>query len=185
MKIKKLSLLIIIPLILLGLIIFFFTQREDIKFQIPFFKPKEIKVKLYFSSKDAKSLVLEEHRIPRLADPLSQAKEILKELIKGPESKDLFPTLPEETQVRAVYFHEDTAYVDFSAELTTKHPGGSCGEIQTIFSIVNTLTINFPKIKYVQILVEGKEVETIAGHIDTTMPFKQNLSLIYQHKKKE
>lgn len=178
MRIKKLVFLIIMAIILIGGGIFLWTQKEKVKITIPFITPKEIVVQLYFSSKDGKYLVKEEHKITKLNDNLQQAKEIINELIKGSKSKDLFPTIPEGTQIRELYFHENTAYLNFSSALIKNHPGGSSAEIHTIFSIVNTLTFNFPKIKYVQILVEGREIETIAGHIDTTMPFKQNLSFI-------
>ncbi len=182
MKSKKLAFLIIIALILTGLGIFLWTQKEEIKLKIPFITPEKMVVKLYFSSKDGMYLVKEEHKIDRLDDRLEQAKAVINALIKGPESKDLFPTVPDGTQLKVLYLHNDIAYVDFSEELITKHIGGSSAEIHTIFSIVNTLTFNFPKIKYVQILVEGKEIETLAGHIDTTMPFKQNRSLLIKNK---
>lgn len=177
MKSKKIIFFIITAIILIGGLVFVFTQKEKIKIKIPFIVPKNIEVELYFSSKDGQYLVKEKTQILKLNDNLSQAKLIINELIKGPKSKELFPTIPEGTQIRELYFHENTAYVDFSDELVKKHPGGSSGEILTIYSIVNTLTSNFQKIKYVQILVEGNEIETIAGHVDTTLPFKPNPSL--------
>ncbi len=172
----KLLLLIIIAFVLIGITVFFLSQKEKPFVKIPFISPKKITVQLYFSSKDGLSLVPEEHQIPRLDDRLKLAKEVINELIKGPASANLFPTIPQQTQLRALYFHKDTAYIDFSIELVKNHPGGSSGEITTIFSIVNTLTSNFPEIKYVQFLVEGKEIETIAGHIDTTIPFQRRES---------
>lgn len=181
--IKPLGFLVVITIfVLIGTVIFLFTQqKENVKLKIPFITPeKEVVVELYFSSKDGKYLVKEKHTIPELDDNIQQAKKILNELIEGPESKNLFPTIPEGTQLRELYFHENTAYVDFSSELVKNHIGGSSSEIHTIFSIVNTITTNFPKIKYVQILVEGEEIDTIAGHIDTTLPFKQDLSLVQQ-----
>lgn len=168
----KINYLIIIVLVLIGLAVFLNSQKEKPFVKIPFMPTKEMKVKLYFSSKDGLSLVPEEHQIHRLGDRLHLAKEVINELIKGPVSADLFPTIPQQTQLRELYFHKDIAYVNFSIELIKNHPGGSSAEIMTIFSIVNTLTANFPEIKYVQFLVEGKEIETIAGHIDTTMPFR-------------
>lgn len=180
MKIKKLTLFIITLILIVGAI-FFITQKERVKVKFPFITPEKMCVELYFSSKDGRYLVKEERQILKLDNQLKQAKAVINELIKGPKSKTLFPTIPFGTQLNELYLHKDTAYIDFSKELITKHPGGSNGEIHTIFSIVNTVTFNFPKIKYVQILVEGKEIDTIAGHIDTTLPFKQNLLLI-QHR---
>ena len=67
------------------------------------------------------------------------------------------------------------AYVNFSKELQTKHWGGSAGEIMTIWSLVASLTQAEPPesaspISKVQILIEGKTVETLAGHYDISKP---------------
>ena len=61
---------------------------------------------------------------------------------------------------------------------TVQFPGGSTGEILTIYSIVDTLTLNFPEIKDVQILVEGRKKDTIAGHIDITTPLAPDKQII-------
>ena len=43
-----------------------------------------------------------------------------------------------------------------------------------------SLTVNLPAITSVQILVDGHEVETIAGHVDIRRPLVKNLSLLPQ-----
>jgi spore germination protein GerM len=70
------------------------------------------------------------------------------------------------------------AVVNFNKALSKDHPGGSSAEIMTTYSIVNSLTLNFPKIKQIQILVEGKPIETIAGHLSLKQPISPNPSLI-------
>ena len=45
------------------------------------------------------------------------------------------------------------------------------------YAIVNTLT-EFPEIKRVQILVEGKPVTSISGHMDLTEPLTRNETLL-------
>ena len=40
----------------------------------------------------------------------------------------------------------------------------------TVYSLVNTLTDNLPAISAVQILVDGREVDTLAGHVDLRRP---------------
>jgi len=40
----------------------------------------------------------------------------------------------------------------------------------TIYTIVNALTVNVPTIRAVQILIEGREVDTLAGHVDLRRP---------------
>ncbi|RMF87294.1 MAG: hypothetical protein D6736_13125, partial [Nitrospinota bacterium] len=82
--------------------------------------------------------------------------------------------LPARTRVRGVYLDtEGTAYVDFSSALQEDHPGGSWWELLTIYSIVDSLTQNFPEVRRVQLLVEGKEIETLSGHVRTDMPLAE------------
>lgn len=45
------------------------------------------------------------------------------------------------------------------------------------YAITNTLT-EFPEIKKVQILVEGKKVITLSGHMDLEDPLTRNKSLL-------
>lgn len=51
------------------------------------------------------------------------------------------------------------------------------GEALAVAAIVNTLT-EFPQIRQVQILVEGKQVESLAGHVDVSRPLTRNEKLI-------
>ena len=42
-----------------------------------------------------------------------------------------------------------------------------------MFAIVNALTANLADVTSVQILIDGKEVDTLAGHIDLRQPLAQ------------
>ena len=66
--------------------------------------------------------------------------------------------------------------MDFSPEISTGHPGGSKAELLTVYTIVDALTVNLPAIKAVQLLVDGKAVETLAGHVDLRGPLAKNTS---------
>lgn len=134
------------------------------------------RVRLYFAAPTADRLQEEERSISRSASFLDEAKQAVAELIKGPQN-GLAPTLPSGVELRQLYIDgRGVAYVDFSKDLQAKHPGGSNGELLTIYSIVNTLTANFDQIQRVKILVEGSEVLTLAGHIDTRHPFAPRYS---------
>ena len=129
--------------------------------------PEEmIEVNLYFSDSQAMYLVPEKRKIPQTN---SLAKQVVVELIKGPDSSDLYSTIPEGTRVNEVYIADDIVYVDLSEEVFKNHPGGSSGELMTVYSIVNSLTEISP-IKGVQILVEGNERNSLVGHVDISMP---------------
>jgi germination protein M len=68
--------------------------------------------------------------------------------------------------------------VDITKEASDTHPGGLTQELASIYAVVNSLTQNVEGISQVQILIEGAETETLAGHIDLTKPFREDLSMI-------
>jgi len=68
--------------------------------------------------------------------------------------------------------------VDFSPEFASAHPGGSTTELLTVYTIVNALTTNLPVVTSVQLLVNGKELDTLAGHVDLRRPLTQNLAMV-------
>ena len=180
------SLLIIVVLVIVGYLIFNkfivpvwerYTEKPVITKEVPY-KEEEIKeveplpieemveVNLYFSDSQAMYLIPEKRKISQIPSIVRQA---VNELIKGPENSDFYRTIPEGTQVNEVYIADDIVYIDLSEEIFKNHPGGSSGELMTVYSIVNTLT-EIPPIKGVQILVEGNEMESLVGHIDISMP---------------
>jgi hypothetical protein len=70
------------------------------------------------------------------------------------------------------------AFVDLSGDIVARHPGGSLAEIFTVYSIVNALTVNLPAVTRVQILVDGKEIDTLAGHVDLRHPLAKSLEWV-------
>jgi hypothetical protein len=44
--------------------------------------------------------------------------------------------------------------------------------------VVNSLSTSFPAVKRVQILVEDKPAETLAGHVDLTRPLPPDLTVL-------
>ena len=78
--------------------------------------------------------------------------------------------------MRQIFVAEDgTAFVDLSKEAVTNHRGGSLDELFAVYAIVNAVTVNLPAIKGVQILIDGQEVDTLAGHVDLRHPLTRNL----------
>ena len=152
-------------------------KKVDIKERKVDLKEKKI-VTLFFSEEEGEYLVGERREILKQGDVREQAKETINELIKGPRSK-LIRTLPPRTKLLALQISEKgVAKVDFNKSLSKEHPGGSSTEIMTIYSIVNSLTLNFPQIKGVQILIEGETGESIAGHLILDQPISSKTDLI-------
>jgi len=89
---------------------------------------------------------------------------------------------PRKQASRGVTVKDGTAAIDFDRNLVDLHPGGSASEIMTLYSLTNTVILNVPSVKKVTILIEGKILETIKGHIDTSSPLELNRDLIVENK---
>jgi len=141
-------------------------------------------VTLFFQSPDGEALRAEKRKIFLAETVTDQARQAVRELIDGPRG-DLLPTLPPAAEVRGIYLAADgTAYVDFSQAFVDGHVGGSSGEIDTVFSLVDTLAFNFPEIKRVKILVEGEERATLKQHLDLTRSFLPDMSIVAQDEER-
>jgi spore germination protein GerM len=126
---------------------------------------------IWFASPQEDALVAEKSRVSPGATPAERAKASLQALIAGPKT-DALPTVSAEAKVRELFIDDrGTAYIDFTEALSRDHPGGTWSEMLTIWSIMQTLVANVPEIKQVQILIEGHEVDTLAGHVDIRRPF--------------
>lgn len=135
---------------------------------------KTIALTLYFADGDGEALVAEVRQVPGTS---SIAKTVVQELINGPKEVGNGRTIPEETKLLNLDIINKVAYVNFSRDFVEKHWGGSTGELMTAYSIVNTLT-ELEGIQKVQIMVEGKKIETIVGHLDTSRPIARDESMI-------
>lgn len=133
-----------------------------------------MEVVVYFANPDFTALVGEKRRVVKDERYLER---ILEELLKGPESKDLFSAIPQGTRLNAVFVEGNTAYVDLSAEMAKNQSGGTSQEFLSVYAIVDTLTA-FPGIEQVKILIEGKEAETLCGHIDISEPLRRDERII-------
>jgi len=140
--------------------------------------PNDFPVYVYFADAKNKFLIGEERSGVAPDDPVLFCRLIVEELIKGPQS-NLTVTIPPKTKLRAVYITPDnTAYVDFTEGIAMQDSGGVVSELMTIYSIVNSLILNVSDVDQVKILIEGKEAETLAGHIDIRFPISADMLLI-------
>ncbi len=134
-------------------------------------------INIYFTDEDGLYLKAEKRRVKK-AGIEAEAKDALRQLLNGPQDARLARAVPEGTRLKKFFIKNSTAYVDLSKEVMEKHQGGSEGELQTIYSIVNTVTLNFSEIKEVQIFIEGRTEATLAGHIDISYPLVADRKLI-------
>ena len=135
-------------------------------------------VHLYFADRNSYFLRAEQRVVLHPDDPVGLAGTIVRALIKGPQ-KDLLKTIPANTRLNAIYITPDrTCYVDLSEAVRKNHPGGSKSELLTIYSLVNSLVLNVNEIERVQILIDGNQAPTLAGHVDLEVPVIADMLLI-------
>jgi germination protein M len=136
---------------------------------------KELEINVFFADENATRLVPEKRRAMLGDRGAADAGAIVAELIKGPQSDALLPTIPSGTRLLDAYKVGDMLVLDFTHDIQTNHTGGSTGELLTVYSIVNSLAHNLDGIERVQLLVEGEEMESLAGHLDLKEPLSPNL----------
>lgn len=139
---------------------------------------RKIKARLYYVSMDGTHLTGVDREVSYSEGSTALAQQIVNAQL-APVPAGLVSAIPLGTTLRALYLTDKgDVFVDLSKEVSTAHPGGSLSELLTIYTIVNALTANLPAVKSVQLLVDGKEVDTLAGHIDLRKPFQKNLAII-------
>ncbi len=138
---------------------------------------RRIKARLFYVSPSGR-LTSTEQEVAYGEGTLEQARRIL-EAQFGPAPAPLMSAIPAGTKLKTIFVSDrGEAFVDLSREIQAGHPGGSLNEIATVFTVVNALTVNLPALTAVQILVEGREVETLAGHVDLRRPIQQDLQWV-------
>jgi hypothetical protein len=139
---------------------------------------RRIHALLFYLSDDGTELVESGRDIPYGATPVEQARLIVEAQLQ-PAPGGMTSAIPAGTTMRALFLTaRGEAYVDLSHEIVSGHPGGSLDEALTVFTIVNALTVNLPTVSAVQILVDGKAVDTLAGHIDLRHPLERSLKWV-------
>ena len=139
-------------------------------------------IPLFFVAPDGMSLVVHESELPlSLADDSVTRARIIVEHQLGNAPPPLASPFPPGTELRAIYVTPDgEAFIDLNLDATREHGGGSLDELFTVYALVNALTANVPEISAVQILIDGREVDTLAGHIDLRHPLERNMKWVDQ-----
>ncbi len=135
---------------------------------------RRIKARLFYVAEDGMRLTSVEREVAYGEGTVEQARRLVEAQI-APVGEPLVSAVPAGTTLRAIFVTErGVAFVDVSRELASAHTGGSTDELLTVYAVVNAVTANLPAVKAVQILVDGKQIETLAGHVDLRRPVEQN-----------
>ena len=136
-------------------------------------------VTLYYESPDL-LLTPEKRNVDLPENPAYAMSFVVKELLKGSANAAVPRLFPADTVVRGAYLLPDgTAFVDVGGPTLTQGWGaGSHGELMAVYSVVQTVTANFPEAKRVRLLVNGEPAETLAGHVSLSRALVPDASLV-------
>jgi hypothetical protein len=137
---------------------------------------------LYYGTPDGQALAAVKREVPLGEGPREQGRQILESELEDAPAPYL-SLIPRGTTLRAFYITDrGDAFVDLSVEASTLHPGGSTHELLTVYAIVNAVTAHLTSIERVQILIDGRQADTLAGHVDLRRPFERDTVLVRETK---
>lgn len=114
-------------------------------------------------------------KIDREGDKHLQALEAL--FAGPPPGSDLTAVFVPETKALDFKLNNGLAVVNLNRAATQLNVGAQ-GEALAVAAIVNTLT-KLPDVYRVKILIEGKEVDSLAGHVDLTGIFEYDNRVVF------
>ena len=115
-------------------------------------------LRLFFVDSTGRRLVSEYHSLT-LSEETSPERYVVEELLRGPNSSDLYSAIPAGTQLLSCRTEDHVCTVDLSEEFYTGRPATALGERLAVYSLVNSLTA-LADVDSVCILVEGEPVDT-------------------------
>ena len=135
---------------------------------------------LFYGSRDGLLLQPVRVEVPLAEGAVAQGRQIVRALLQAPPAPYV-PVIPAGTTLKAFYLTSSgDAFVDLSSEFSTKHPGGTHAELLTVYAVVNTITTNLQGVQRVQLLVDGNEADSVAGHVDVRRPLERDMGYVRQ-----
>ncbi len=140
------------------------------------FTPEELMtLRIYYPIENG--LQHEERKILQRTGQIALAEATIKEFLKGPVAQES-SVIPKEAKLIEVYKGVDMIlYVNFSDEFRRNFQGDALAEFLILKGLYETIISNVEEIHDVKVLIEGKEVETLGGHLYLFYPLKDTVSL--------
>ncbi len=129
---------------------------------------------LYFANETGDKLVEVDREVVYNSN-ITIERQVVEELIKGPNTDVSYPTINPDTQVLTVTTRDGVCYVNLSQAFLTQ-PYSVTSEV-TIYSIVNSLS-EISNINKVQISIEGETAVTYHESVDLSTVFERNLDIV-------
>jgi hypothetical protein len=138
-------------------------------------QPSGARTVVLFFVADGTRLAREARELGPCSDTTACVRGVLDELFNGPLG-ELDQALPEGALVNEVRVEGNMAVVDVSRSFLDAMPSGSSAEMMAVYSIVNTVCVNFPQITRVRLTAAG-EGNLVLGHLNLSEPLTPDYSL--------
>jgi hypothetical protein len=138
-------------------------------------KPEDLfSLRIYYPVRE--HLQVEERRLPRRNVPMAIAEATVEQYLKGPiDTKS--SSIPKDTKILGIYKGADRIlYVDLSDDFRRNFRGDVFTEFLLLKGLYQSIIANVEDILDVKILIEGKEIETLGGHLYLLYPLKDIVS---------
>ena len=138
---------------------------------------EKVRLHLYFANEDGDQLV-DTYRNVVYNSNISMERLVVEQVLKGPNSDVVFPTLNPASKVLSVTTRDGVCYVNLDQTFLTE-PYGVTSQV-AIYSLVNSLT-ELSSVSAVQITIEGK---TGKAFMDSSLSsaFERNLSVVRKNE---
>ncbi len=123
------------------------------------------------------TLRYEERMHPRRTSEVDIADATVEEYLKGPRDTG-GSVIPKDTKILGIYRGADKIlYINLSDEFRRNFQGDVMAEFLLLKGLYESLISNIDDIQDVKVLVEGKELETLGGHLYLLYPLKDMVTL--------
>lgn len=177
---KKVKISILVPFLV---IVLFFSimiwQKYRSSYEVPVTPPRQSaegkrSVTLFFAAEGTR-LAREARELEPCDGETACLKSVIDELLNGPVG-GFKVAVPEGTAVDAVRIEGDQATIEFNRTFSAAMLSGSSAEMLAVYSVVNTVAVNFPRIQKVKLNVDGNTA-VILHHLDLSDPLPPDYSL--------
>jgi spore germination protein GerM len=137
-----------------------------------------VALRLYYPVDNRIDLV--EKKVPRRTKQMAMAGAVIEEYFKGPGNVKS-SRIPQSVKLLGLYKDSSQMlYVDLSDELRRNFQGDALTEYLLLKGLYESLISNLQDVQDIKILIEGKEAETLGGHLYLKYPLKN--TVVYEYK---
>lgn len=177
---KRVTISLLIPFLVIALVFgVILWQKYRASREVPpmpqMQQPAGKRPAVLFFVADGTRLAREARELDPCEDAVVCLKDVLDELVNGPVG-EFDEALPEGSVINTVRIDGDLAVIDLNRTFSESLPSSSSAEMLAVYSIVDTITVNFPQITKVKLTIEGND-KVLLRHLDLSDPLVPDYTL--------